>query len=179
LLNLLGALDHPDGGEVYFQSRPLSRFGNLDQFRASTIGFVFQSFHLLPTLTAVENVQIPMFEGPRTASQRVARALELLELVGLSHRAKQLPMKLSVGERQRVSIARALANDPQLLLADEPTGNLDSKSGEMVLDLFDRLHRELGVAIVLITHGPEVAARAQRIVWIHDGRLHDSPPGTE
>ena len=146
---------------------------DLDRFRAETLGFVFQSFYLLPTLTAVENVQIPMFESALGPSERERKAGELLELVGLAHRAGHLPAKLSVGERQRVAIARALANDPKLLLADEPTGNLDSASGGVVLDLFDRLHRERGLTLVVITHGAEVAARAERTVWIRDGRLQD------
>ena len=147
------------------------------RFRARTLGFIFQSFHLLPTLTALENVQIPMFAGPLPARQRASKAAALLALVGMSHRAGHLPPKLSVGERQRVAIARALANDPVLLLADEPTGNLDSVAGAGVLDLFDKLHQEQGVTLVVITHAREVAARAQRTVWIRDGRLHTTPPG--
>jgi putative ABC transport system ATP-binding protein len=172
LLNLLGALDHPTRGEIYYDGQSLSRISNLDRFRAQTLGFVFQSFYLLPTLTALENVQIPMFESPLPARRRAEKAAALLEMVGLSQRARHLPAKLSVGERQRVAIARALANDPQLLLADEPTGNLDSAAGGAVLDLFDRLHREQGLTLIVITHGQEVAARAQRTIWIRDGRLH-------
>lgn len=174
LLNLLGALDHPTTGEVVFEGQSLRQHANLDRFRASTLGFVFQSFYLLPTLTALENVQIPMFEtslGPRA---RAAKAADLLALVGMTHRSGHLPAKLSVGERQRVAIARALANDPKLLLADEPTGNLDTPSGEVVLELFDRLHRERGLTLVVITHDADVAARAERTVWIRDGRLHDA-----
>jgi putative ABC transport system ATP-binding protein len=174
LLNLLGALDHPTSGEVVFQGQPMNRLANLDHFRASTLGFVFQSFYLLPTLTALENVQIPMFESSLGRRQRVEKASELLALVGMSHRSKHLPSKLSVGERQRVAVARALANDPKLLLADEPTGNLDSPSGKVVLDLFDRLHRERGLTLVVITHDAQVAARAQRTVWIRDGKIQDS-----
>ena len=127
LLHLLGGLDRPTSGEVFFEGRPLSGL-DLDAFRALRIGFVFQSFHLLPTLTALENVQIPMFESPRPRSTRRGHASRLLDEVGMSHRAQQWPGRLSVGERQRVAIARALANDPTLLLADEPTGNLDSGS---------------------------------------------------
>lgn len=179
LLNLLGALDRPSSGEIYFCEKPMSECRDLDRFRSQSIGFVFQSFHLLPTLTAIENVQIPMFEGPLSEKARIERAAILLERVGMSHRAGTLPMKLSVGERQRVAIARALANHPKLLLADEPTGNLDSKSGQVVLDLFDRLRQDDGVTIVMITHGPEVAARAERIVWIRDGKLFHSPPAVE
>ncbi len=173
LLNLMGALDRPDEGEVYFRGESLRQLANLDRFRSHHIGFVFQSFHLLPTLTALENVQIPMFETQRTRLQRRTRAAELLEMVGLGHRLDHLPRKLSVGERQRVAIARALANDPELLLADEPTGNLDSVAGTLVLDLFDRLQRDMGLTLVVITHGFEVARRAGRIVWIQDGRLSE------
>ncbi|HEV3006845.1 MAG TPA: ABC transporter ATP-binding protein [Pirellulales bacterium] len=171
LLNLLGALDSPTGGEVFFDGQSLARNADLDRFRSEKLGFVFQSFNLLPTLTASENVQIPMFEGPLPAAQRARKALSLLESVGLAHRASHLPNQLSVGERQRVAIARSLANDPQLLLADEPTGNLDSHSGDEVLALFDRLHRERGMTLVMITHAREVADRAERIVWIRDGRI--------
>ena len=171
LLNLLGALDRPTSGEVYFEDQALSRLNDLDAFRSRKIGFVFQSFFLLPTLSAIENVQIPMFEGPLPPSQREKKARELLAMVGMSHRADHVPLKLSVGERQRVAIARALANDPLLLLADEPTGNLDSRSGNDVLELFDNLHRERGMTLVVITHSREVADRAERIVWIRDGRV--------
>jgi putative ABC transport system ATP-binding protein len=171
LLNLLGALDKPTSGEVFFLGEPLSRLRDLDRFRARRVGFVFQSFHLLPTLTAAENVQVPMFEGPLGAAARAARARDLLQLVGMSHRANHLPGRLSVGERQRVAIARALANDPQVLLADEPTGNLDSRNASQVLDLFDRLHLERGMTIVVVTHSPEVAARAERIIHLRDGRV--------
>jgi len=173
LLNMLGALDRPTSGEVFFEEEPLSRLGSLDRFRSEKIGFVFQSFYLLPTLTAAENVQIPMFEGPLSARQRVARAAELLAAVGMSHRAAHLPSRLSVGERQRVAIARALANEPPILLADEPTGNLDSHSGEEVLNLFARLHRERQMTVIVITHGKDVAERAERIVSVRDGRIVD------
>jgi len=171
LLNLLGALDQPTSGEVYFEGQPLSAIPNLDRFRALKIGFVFQSFFLLPTLTALENVQVPMFEGPLSARQRIAKASELLELVGMSERARHRPGQLSVGQRQRVAIARALANDPVLLLADEPTGNLDSRTAAAVLDLFAHLHRDKGMTLVLVTHGQEVADRAERIIRMRDGRI--------
>jgi putative ABC transport system ATP-binding protein len=178
LLNLLGTLDRPSSGEIYFKGQPLSKLSQLDKFRAHTLGFVFQSFYLLPTLTALENVQIPMFEGPLRPRERVCRAAELLATVGLMHRAKHLPGKLSVGERQRVAIARALANSPPLLLADEPTGNLDSASGADVLDLFDRLRREQGLTLIVITHSAEVAARAGRTITIRDGRVVATQPET-
>lgn len=175
LLNLMGGLDRIDQGDIYFCGESLARMKNPDTYRSRHLGFVFQSFHLLPTLTAIENVQIPMFEGQLNARQRVERASYLLGIVGLTHRLQHYPQKLSVGERQRVAIARALANDPQLLLADEPTGNLDTASGMVVLDLFDRLHREHGLTLVVITHGLDVAQRAQRVVWIQDGRLSERP----
>jgi putative ABC transport system ATP-binding protein len=171
LLNLLGALDLPTTGEIYFEGEPLSTIKNLDRFRSQKLGFVFQSFHLLPILTAAENVQVPMFEGPLTAAQRTKKAVELLETVGMEHRRNHLPLKLSVGERQRVAIARSLANDPILLLADEPTGNLDSHTAEEIFELFERLHQERGMTIVLITHDPDLADRAQRIIRMQDGRL--------
>jgi putative ABC transport system ATP-binding protein len=171
LLNLLGALDRPTSGEVYFEARPLSKIDDLDGFRSKKIGFIFQSFFLLPTLTALENVQIPMFEGPLGVRQRVAKATELLELVGMKDRLNHRPRQLSVGQRQRVAVARALANDPVLLLADEPTGNLDSQSAAAVLDLFDHLHVEKEMTIVLVTHGQEVAERAERVVRMRDGRI--------
>jgi ABC-type lipoprotein export system ATPase subunit len=171
LLNLLGGLDKPTSGDVYFKEQPLLKMSSIDEFRARKIGFVFQSFYLLPTLTAVENVQIPMFEIDLVARKREAKAHDLLEAVGMKHRATHLPTQLSVGERQRVAIARSLANDPPLLLADEPTGNLDSHSGADVLDLFDMLHRERGMTLVVITHSQEVADRAERTIWIRDGRV--------
>jgi putative ABC transport system ATP-binding protein len=176
LLNLLGALDLPTSGKVLFEGRSLSETRNLAQLRARKIGFVFQSFNLLPTLTAQENVQIPMFEGTLSAKERTQKSRELLEAVGIGHRAGHLPSHMSVGERQRTAIARALANDPPLLLADEPTGNLDSQSGHGVLDLFDRLHKEQGRTLIVITHSNEVAARAERVVTIRDGRLLASGP---
>ena len=171
LLNLLGALDKPTSGEVFFDGQPLSAIADLDRFRSRKLGFVFQSFFLLPTLTALENVQVPMFEGPLSARQRIAKANELLQLVGMSHRGKHRPGQLSVGERQRIAIARALANDPVLLLADEPTGNLDSRTAAEVLELFAHLHRDKGMTIVLVTHSQEVAERAERILRMRDGEV--------
>jgi len=170
LLHLLGGLDRPDAGEVSFRGEPLSRM-DLDAFRARRLGFVFQSFHLIPTLTAVENVQVPMFESDLPRPRRAGRARELLEVVGLSHRAGHLPRRLSVGERQRVAIARALANEPALLLADEPTGNLDSSTQAEVLDLLARLRAERGLTLLVVTHGDEVARAADRVVRMKDGRI--------
>jgi putative ABC transport system ATP-binding protein len=173
LLHLLGVLDEPTSGDILFQGKSLRTLPDLDRFRASTLGFVFQTFYLLPTLSAIENVQIPMFESSLSSRERVKKAGELLALVGMTHREMHLPAKLSVGERQRVAIARALANDPKLLLADEPTGNLDTVSGKIVLDLFDRLHQERGLTLVIITHSSEVAARAERSLLIRDGQLQN------
>ena len=171
LLNLLGALDAPTSGEVYFLGEPLSAVCSLDRLRSQKVGFVFQSFYLLPVLTAAENVQVPMFETSLSASARVKKAIELLGIVGLQHRARHLPGQLSVGERQRAAVARALANDPILLLADEPTGNLDSLSAEGIFDLFAKLHRERGMTIVLVTHDPEFGHRAKRLVQMRDGHV--------
>ena len=170
LLNLLGGLDRPTEGEIYFRGTPLSRIDR-DQYRAREIGFVFQSFHVLSTLSAVENVQVPMFETTLDRRQRVERAEALIEQVGLAHRRNHRPMQLSVGERQRVAIARALANEPSLLLADEPTGNLDSRSQNEVLQLLDDLRQRQGLTLIIITHSPEVAAAAQRVIRMRDGRV--------
>ncbi len=171
LLNMLGMLDRPTAGEVFLDGQPVSQVRNLDILRARKIGFVFQSFYLLPVLSAMENVQVPMFEGTLPLAQWPKKAVELLELVNLSHRVNHQPQQLSVGERQRVAIARALANDPLLLLADEPTGNLDSKSADTVFELFAKLHRERGMTIVLITHSEDLGLRADRILRMADGRL--------
>ncbi len=171
LLNLLGGLDRPDSGTVFFAEQSLAAMKNLDAFRATKIGYIFQSFLLFPTLRAIENVQVPMFGGPLSAAGRAAKARGLLAEVGLSHRLYHLPSQLSVGERQRVAIARALANDPPLLLADEPTGNLDSKTSGEVLDLFDRLRADRNVTIIVVTHSETLARRATRILKLLDGRL--------
>jgi putative ABC transport system ATP-binding protein len=178
LLNLMGTLDRPDSGEIYFKGEPLSTFRNLDEFRARHVGFVFQSFFLLPTLTALENIQVPMFEGPKlSASERGKKAAELLDLVGLSGRARHRSSQLSVGERQRVALARSLANDPVLLLADEPTGNLDSDNAARVLELLANLRHERKLALLMVTHSSEVAERADRIIRMKDGQVvEDSSP---
>lgn len=171
LLNVLGTLDRPTSGEVYFMGQPLSAMKETDRIRAQQIGFIFQSFLLLPTLSSVQNVQVPMFEGPLPAKERKQKATDLLALVNMQHRVDHRPNQLSVGERQRVAIARSLANDPVLLLADEPTGNLDSNTGEAILGLFDKLHRERGLTLVVVTHSNEVAERAERVIRISDGRV--------
>jgi len=179
LLNLIAGLDRPTGGEVYFEGSPLSSSLLRTRLRIDRIGFVFQSFNLLPTLTACENVQIPMFEGPLPGRARRRKAIELLGLVGLGQRLNHLPSQLSGGEKQRVAVARALANDPAVLLADEPTGNLDSGSGEEVLALFDQLHAERKVTPILVTHSTEVSQRAHRLIRLRDGRVvEDCRTGT-
>ena len=176
LLHLLGALDHPTEGTVTIAATRLDRVRDLSRFRARTIGFVFQSYHLFPTLTAAENVQMPMFEMPWTASERHRRAAALLDAVGLAHRTHHRPARLSGGERQRVAIARSLANEPQLLLADEPTGNLDSESSHQVMALLESIHRERGMTIIVATHDPALAARDGRTYRMLDGRILDSDP---
>lgn len=174
LLNVIGGLDRPDQGQVYFAGQLMERPQQLDQLRRSEIGYVFQSFYLLPTLTAWENVQLPMLESSLAARDRQQKAKQLLLSVGMGHRLNHLPTKLSVGERQRVAIARSMANDPQVILADEPTGNLDSKTGQEILDLFDSLHAA-GKTLVVITHSHEVAARAQRVIEVRDGQIVSDP----
>jgi putative ABC transport system ATP-binding protein len=171
LLQLLGALDRPTSGSLFYRGISLPDHPNPAAYRAREVGFIFQAFHLLPTFTAAENVQIPMFEIDRSASERRARAFELLKLVGLENRLDHFPSKLSGGERQRVAIARSLANGPSLLLADEPTGNLDSENAHSVLDLIIGLQQEQGRSMVLVTHDPTIAGRAGRILRMIDGRI--------
>ena len=170
LLNLLGGLDQPTSGEILFEGKPLGKWKNPAEFRSQSLGFVFQSFHLVSVLTAEQNVQIPMFESTRKPSERLERARELLEMVGMGHRAKLKTSKLSGGERQRVAIARALANDPPLILADEPTGNLDTRTAAGVIGLFHQLH-QAGKTILMVTHDPDLAAAAERTLEMSDGRL--------
>lgn len=171
LLNMLGALDRPSSGEVLFEGTALSQQKNLDQLRSQKIGFVFQSFYLLPNLSAVENVQLPMFESQLPVAKRVERASELLDLVGLDHRRTHLPNQLSIGQRQRVAIARALANEPSVILADEPTGSLDSQSGKEVMDLLADLNTSQYTTLVIVTHDEQVAQRGKRLVRMLDGRI--------
>ncbi len=171
LLSLMGALDKPTSGRVLIDGRAVDEWPSLDELRSQKIGFVFQSFYLLPTLTALENVQIPMFGCGLSSPQRVERAKELLEAVGMSDRSQHLPSQLSVGQRQRVAIARSLSNNPPLLLADEPTGNLDSQTETEVLSLFAKLHEQRDLTLVVVTHSDEVAANAKRVVRVRDGRI--------
>jgi ABC-type lipoprotein export system ATPase subunit len=175
LLNLLGALDRPDSGSILIDGRPLAELDRPSAYRARTVGFIFQAHNLLPTLTASENVQIPMF-GRLPRRERVERATALLREVGLEDRLHARPVVLSGGERQRVAIARALANDPRLLLADEPTGSLDSVTGSQVLELLDGVRRRRGTTIVLVTNDDEVARRADRTLHLRDGVIRDEAP---
>ncbi len=182
LLSLLGALDEADQGEILFRGEPITKLADPAAFRARNIGFIFQSFHLLPTLTSLENVQVPMFEMGWSLRERQRRARELLEAVGMGHRLDHLPSKLSGGERQRVAIARSLANDPPILLADEPTGNLDTKNSGQIMELLETLHRDKGMTLILVTHDLSVARAADRIITMRDGQVasdeatHQSTP---
>ena len=171
LLHLIGALDRPSSGQVIVGGQDLAEVKNLDRFRSQTVGFVFQLHNLIPTLTALENVEIPLYEQRISARERRERAKELLELVGLGDRLRHLPSTLSGGERQRVAIARSLANKPALVLADEPTGDLDSESGAEVIGLMHQLNRELGTTFIVVTHDPAVARQTERIVVLDSGRI--------
>jgi len=170
LLHLLGAMDTPTRGEVVFEGKNLAAFsdGERTQLRCRQIGFVFQTFNLLPTLTAFQNVELPLRLARVPTRERIPRARELLIQVGLGARTNHLPRQLSGGERQRVAIARALANHPKLLLADEPTGNLDSVTGKETIALLQEVHRA-GQTIMLVTHNADVAAQANRVLHVRDG----------
>jgi len=179
LLQMLGALDRPSSGTLKYCANSLPDLPEPAEYRAHEIGFIFQAFHLLPTFTALENVQMPMLETPLTVAERKERAIGLLKSVGLEHRLHHFPSKMSGGERQRVAIARSLANDPAVLLADEPTGNLDSKNTELILELIIRLRQERQMTLVLVTHDPAIARRAGRTIQMKDGRIvtgHDTAP---
>ncbi len=174
LLHVLGCVDTATRGEVWFDGRAVSVLNDAQRsrIRLAKIGFVFQRFFLLPMLTALENVELPQAEAGATTSERRARARKLLEYVGLADRADHRPSQLSGGEMQRVAIARALANAPRLVLADEPTGELDQATGQGIAELFDRLHAD-GTAVVVVTHDPAIAARAQRILRMRDGQIEN------
>lgn len=170
-LHLIAALDRPDAGEIRVAGHDLAHERNLDHYRARHVGMIFQLHNLLPTLNALENVQVPMFELGIGSGERKQRARHLLHLVELEDRERSRPAQLSGGERQRVAIARALGNEPSILLADEPTGSLDSEAGRTVLDLLDRVRTEHETTLVLVTHDGTVAARADRIVRMLDGQV--------
>lgn len=171
LLNMIGALDRPTSGEVIIKGTPLSKVRDLDRFRNETIGFVFQIHNLIPTLTAQENVEVPMYELALSAGKRRERAKEILTTVGLGPRMHFLPGQMSGGERQRVAIARALVNRPAIVLADEPTGMLDSRTTQDILDLMTELNRTQGTTIMVVTHNHEVARATRRVITFRDGKI--------
>jgi len=170
LMNLIGCLDTPTEGSYYLEERNVAglSFDQLSEIRNQKIGFVFQNFNLLPYATAFENVELPMLFNGKSTAKRRQRALELLELVGLTQWQKHRPTEMSGGQQQRVAIARALAMEPPVILADEPTGNLDSRSGEEIMALFGKLWKE-GKTILMVTHDPQIAAHSQRTIHLRDG----------
>lgn len=171
LLNMLGALDSPDEGFINVAGHNLTKKDNLNHFRSREIGFIFQLHNLIPNLTVTENVEIPMYETNLSNKEMNKKALKLLEYVGLSDKAGRKPTELSGGERQRVAIARALANDPSIILADEPTGSLDSKTGKMILQRLREIHEKENVTLVLVTHDLSVASQADRTISVLDGKI--------
>ncbi len=179
LLNMIGALDRPTEGAVLVEGKDLTQVRDLDTFRARKVGFIFQLHNLIPTLTARENVEVPMMGQPLSRRKRRQRSRDLLEMVGLGHRLDHLPNQLSGGQRQRVAVARALANEPAIILADEPTGDLDSESGGDVMDLLKRLNDELETTFIVVTHDPAVSRETERILIMRDGRIvHEHQVGT-
>jgi len=171
LLQLLGGLDTPTSGEVLFENAALGTAISLDAYRANRIGFIFQAFYLLPTLNAIENVQVPMLALSQSPRDRAQRAEALLVEMGLEHRLKQYPNELSAGERQRVAIARALANNPSILMADEPTGNLDSVNSAHIMEMLVGIQQQRGMTLIVITHENDIANAAPRHIRIRDGRI--------
>jgi len=172
LMNIIGALDRPTEGSYFFNGEDISKLSDkkLSNIRNKQIGFVFQNFNLIPRTSALKNVEIPMMYAGKGRKERTNRAKELLEIVGMAERYDHNPNELSGGQKQRVAIARAMANDPALILADEPTGALDTKTGRIVMDIFHKLHKS-GKTIILITHSPELAKETERIITISDGSV--------
>jgi putative ABC transport system ATP-binding protein len=172
LMNIIGCLDRPSSGEFWLGSQAVSRLNDqqLARIRNREIGFVFQTFNLLPRMSALANVEVPLIYAGAKREARIRRALAALEMVGLSDRVMHRPTEMSGGQRQRVAIARALVTEPSILLADEPTGNLDSVTGQGIMELFDKLH-ELGNTLIVVTHEADIAERAGRIVRLSDGRI--------
>ncbi|MBI4143586.1 ABC transporter ATP-binding protein [Candidatus Woesearchaeota archaeon] len=172
-VNMIGCLDVPTRGKILLDAHDISKLSEseLAQIRGRKIGFIFQQFNLVPTLTAIENVMLPMIFQGIPESARLKKAKELLELVGLGDRISHKPSELSGGQQQRVAIARSLANDPEVVLADEPTGNLDSKTGANVLDFLEKLHKEENKTIVMVTHDQNLAKIAERIEFLKDGKI--------
>ena len=171
LLNMIGALDRPDEGKIMVAGYDLQGKSDLSQFRSREIGFIFQLHNLIPNLSVVENVEIPMFESGLSGRQMREKALKLLDYMNLSDKTSRKPTELSGGERQRVAIARSLANDPSIILADEPTGSLDSKNGDMILNLLKDLHDKEQVTLIMVTHDLKVAALAERTIEVLDGKI--------
>jgi putative ABC transport system ATP-binding protein len=171
LLQLLGGLDTPTSGEVLFRNAPLGSAIGLDAYRSRQVGFIFQAFYLLPTLRAIENVQVPMLATGQNANHHAQRAETLLREMGLEDRINQYPNELSAGERQRVAIARALANEPAILLADEPTGNLDSVNSARIMELLIGIQKKRGMTLIVVTHENEIACSAPRHIRLRDGRI--------
>jgi putative ABC transport system ATP-binding protein len=178
LMNILGCLDQPTSGEYFLEGREIDRLDDnqLAEIRGKQIGFVFQTFNLLARTTALSNVELPLVYGGVGGRQRRERAVAALEAVGLEDRLHHRPNELSGGQQQRVAIARALINEPSIILADEPTGNLDSKSGAEIMAIFQRLNEEQGITIIFVTHEPEIAQHTHRIVRLSDGRIVDDRP---
>jgi putative ABC transport system ATP-binding protein len=173
LLSLLSGLEKPTKGQVILNGKKINGASEdeLALFRRDNVGFIFQSFNLIPTLTAWENVALPLFPLKMTNEERRKRATELLDRMELGHRIEHLPSALSGGEKQRVAIARALINNPKIIFADEPTGNLDSSTGEAIMDILNKLHRDEGVAILMVTHEVELAKAANRVIRMKDGEV--------
>lgn len=173
LMNIIGALDRPTEGTYFLEGTDMTKAKDteLSRIRNRKIGFVFQTYNLIPKTNAQKNVEIPMLYAGMPVKKRTERARELLKLVGMEERMKHLPEELSGGQKQRVAIARAMGNDPAIILADEPTGALDSGTGRMVMDLFHKLHQEQGKTIILITHSQELAEETQRVITIRDGSI--------
>ena len=175
LMNVIGVLDKPTSGSYYLDGINVEEADEdeLSDIRNQKIGFVFQTYNLISKTTALSNVELPMLYAGVGAKKRRERAMELLSLVEMEDRAKHLPEELSGGQKQRVAIARAMANNPAIILADEPTGALDTKTGRLVMDIFHKLHKEQGITIVLITHSPELAKETERILPLRDGNIID------
>ena len=175
LLNMIGSLDYPSRGKIFLDNKNIAEFSESDlaQLRGSKIGFVFQSFNLISSMTALENVMLPMTFQNKNNEEKIKRAKELLDMVDMGHRYNNLPGELSGGERQRVAVARSLANDPEVIIADEPTGNLDSKTGKIVMKMFERINREDKKTIIIVTHDTDLVKRKShhKVYKISDGEL--------
>ena len=178
MMNIIGCLDHPTRGQYFLDGEDVSKFNKseLADIRNRRVGFVFQSFNLVPRTSAIENVELPLVYAGVGASERARRAREALSIVGLSDREKNMPNQLSGGQQQRVAIARSLVNNPSLILADEPTGALDTRTSIEVMEIFQRLNRERNLTIVVVTHEPDIASYATRVVQFRDGRIRRDMP---